>query len=171
MTINIFLFTSLGLLVLLLAASYLVTNIVLLAKKVNISQFIIASCTIAFGTTMPELATSIKSILSTPPHPGIAVGNLIGSNIANILLIIGIAAVIYPVSADSINIKKLINFEARVSFLIILFPAIILGFKLEQNISFYLAILMLFCFVSSRHQKIANLSCKNVLQIFCFLPA
>ena len=140
MTIDIVFLTFSGLLLLLLGANYLVKNIVLLAKKINVSQFIIASCTIAFGTTMPELITSLKSILSTPPHPGIAVGNLIGSNIANILLIIGATAVIYPIRIDS---KKLINLEARISFIIIFFPATILFFRLEQNISLYLSILML----------------------------
>ena len=46
---------------------------------------------------MPELTTSLKSVLSNPPHPGIAVGNLIGSNIANMLLIIGMSAIVYPI--------------------------------------------------------------------------
>ena len=70
MNINIVLFTLSGLIILLLGANYLITNIVYLAKKLNISQLIIATCIIAFGTTLPELATSIKSILSAPPHPG-----------------------------------------------------------------------------------------------------
>ena len=95
-----YLISGIGLIFLLLGSNYLIKNIVLLAKKINVSQFIIASCTIALGTTMPELTTSLKSILSNPPHPGIAVGNLIGSNIANILLIIGIAAIIYPISIN-----------------------------------------------------------------------
>ena len=113
-------------------------------KKTNISQFIIATCTVALGTTIPELTTSLKSILSNPPYPGIAVGNLIGSNIANALLIIGTAAVIHPIA---INLKKTVSLETIISLVIIFFPASIILFNLEQNISFYLSILMLFLFV------------------------
>ena len=97
MTVNIILLTISGLFVLLISANYLIENIVFLAKKINVSKFIIASCTVAFGTTMPELTTSLKSILANPPHPGIAVGNLIGSNIANIVLIMGTTSLLCPV--------------------------------------------------------------------------
>jgi cation:H+ antiporter len=97
MTINLILLTILSLFVLLISANYLIENIVSLAKKINVSKFAIASCTIAFGTTMPELTTSLKSVLTDPPHSGIAVGNLLGSNIANILLIMGVSAMILPV--------------------------------------------------------------------------
>ncbi len=143
MSIDIVLFTLSGLIILLLGANYLIKNIVLLAKKTNISQFIIASSTVALGTTLPELTTSLKSVLSTPPHPGIAVGNLIGSNIANILLIIGTAAIIYPIK---INFEKFINLEIKINFVIILFPASIIFLNLTQNISFYLSILILIFF-------------------------
>ena len=106
MTINLILLAILGLFILLISANYLIENIVSLAKKINISKFVIASCIIAFGTTMPELTTSLKSVLADPPHSGIAVGNLVGSNIANILLIMGVSAMIFPIK---INSNKLIK--------------------------------------------------------------
>lgn len=146
MTINVFVLTLLGLVALLLGANYLVKNIVLLAKKINVSEFLIASCSIAFGTTMPELSASLQAILSNPPHPGIAVGNLIGSNIANILLILGTAAIILPITISS---KKLLTLEASISFIIILFPASIVFFKLQQNTSFYISIFMILFFFYS----------------------
>ena len=110
MTIDLILLTILGLFLLLISANYLIENIVFLAKKINVSKFVIASCTIAFGNTMPELTTSLKSVLANPPHSGIAIGNLVGSNIANILLIIGVSAMIFPVQVSS---DKLINLELR----------------------------------------------------------
>ena len=146
-----YLISGIGLIFLLLGSNYLIKNIVLLAKKINVSQFIIASCTIALGTTMPELTTSLKSILSNPPHPGIAVGNLIGSNIANILLIIGIAAIIYPIS---INIKKIINLEIFISFAIILFPASIIFINLSKDITFCLSILIFVLFIYLIYKRI-----------------
>ena len=144
MMTNLLLLTLLGLLILLLSANYIIENIVFLAKKINVSKFIIASCTIAFGTTLPELTTSLKSVLSNPPHPGIAVGNLIGSNIANMLLIIGMSAIVYPIK---INSNKLINLELKASFVILLFPAIIFFFKLGNNASLFISVLMLFFFI------------------------
>ena len=144
MTFNIILLTISGLFVLLISANYLIENIVFLAKKINVSKFIIASCTVAFGTTMPELTTSLKSILANPPHPGIAVGNLIGSNIANILLIMGVSAIIFPVKISS---DKLINLELQASVIILLFPAAIFFLKLDNDISVFISFLMLLFFI------------------------
>ena len=144
MTINLILLTILGLFILLISANYLIKNIVFLAKKINVSKFAIASCTIAFGTTMPELTTSLKSVLADPPHSGIAVGNLIGSNIANILLIMGVSAIIFPVQISS---NKLINLELRASVVILLFPATIFFFNLNNNISVFISLLMLLFFI------------------------
>ena len=81
-----------GLILLLIGAHYLIGNIIDLAKKLNVSQFIIATCTIAIGTSLPELGATIKSVASD--HSGIAVGNLVGSNIANIFLVIGLSSII-----------------------------------------------------------------------------
>ena len=144
MTVNIILLTISGLFVLLISANYLIENIVFLAKKINVSKFIIASCTVAFGTTMPELTTSLKSVLTTPPHPGIAVGNLIGSNIANILLIMGVSAIIFPVKISS---DKLINLELQASVIILIFPAAIFFLKLDNDISVFISFLMLLFFI------------------------
>ena len=144
MTFNIILLTISGLLILLISANYLIENIVFLAKKINVSKFIIASCTVAFGTTMPELTTSLKSILANPPHPGIAVGNLIGSNIANILLIMGVSAIIFPVKISS---DKLINLELQASVIILIFPAAIFFLKLDNDISVFISFLMLLFFI------------------------
>ena len=144
MTFNIILLTISGLLILLISANYLIENIVSLAKKINVSKFIIASCSIAFGTTMHELTTSLKSVLTTPPHAGIAVGNLIGSNIANILLIMGLSAIIFPVKISS---DKLVNLELQASVVILLFPGTIFFFNLNNNVSVFISWLMLLFFI------------------------
>jgi len=158
MTINLILFTILGLFILLISANYLIENIVSLAKKINVSKFAIASCTIAFGTTMPELTTSLKSVLADPPHSGIAVGNLVGSNIANILLIMGVSAMIFPVQISS---DKLINLELRASVVILLFPATIFFFNLNNNISVFISLLMLLFFIWFFNERM-RLEKKNI---------
>jgi len=72
---------------LLFGAEYLVRGAVALARKLNISPMIIGMTIVAYGTTAPELVVSLEASING--QPGIAVGNVIGSNIANILLILG----------------------------------------------------------------------------------
>ncbi len=65
------------------------------ARKLGVSPLVIGLTLVGFGTSMPELVTSVKAGLSG--SPGIAFGNIVGSNIANILLIAGVSAVLCPV--------------------------------------------------------------------------
>ena len=118
MNLEILFITLVSLIGLLFGAKYLIKNIISLGKKINISNFAIATFTLAFGTTIPELAVSVNAILSIPPHPGIAVGNIFGSNIANILLILGVSSLIFPIK---INYDKSIKIETRIIFKIRIF--------------------------------------------------
>ena len=83
-----------GLALLLLAANYLVDSSVAIAQRAKISNFIIGLTIVGIGTSAPELFVSISSALSNSGD--IAMGNVIGSNIANVFLILGITAIIYP---------------------------------------------------------------------------
>lgn len=84
-----------GFVLLLFGAEYLVRGAVSLAKKLNISPMVIGMTIVAYGTTAPELVVSLEAAFDG--QPGIAIGNVVGSNIANILLILGTAAVICPI--------------------------------------------------------------------------
>ncbi|MEP1318377.1 MAG: sodium:calcium antiporter, partial [Parasphingorhabdus sp.] len=64
------------------------------AEKSGLSKLFIAATIIAFGTSAPELFTSINANLSD--KPGISLGNVLGSNIANILMVLGAAAIVSP---------------------------------------------------------------------------
>ncbi len=66
-----------------------------MARAAGVSEFVIGSTVVAFGTSLPELASSISAMLSG--HPGIVVGNVLGSNLANIGLALGLAAMLYPI--------------------------------------------------------------------------
>lgn len=66
-----------------------------LARAAGISEFVIGATVVAFGTSLPELASSATAMLSG--HPGIVVGNVIGSNLANIGLALGFAGMLYPI--------------------------------------------------------------------------
>jgi cation:H+ antiporter len=83
-----------GLAVLILGAEWLVRGASRLAAKVGISPLIIGLTVVAFGTSSPELAVSIQSALAG--QADIAIGNVAGSNIFNILFILGISAIITP---------------------------------------------------------------------------
>lgn len=77
---------------------FLVKGAVALAKAVNISPLVIGMTIVAFGTSAPELIVSITSALND--NAGIAVGNVIGSNIANIALVLGATVLILPIPID-----------------------------------------------------------------------
>ena len=87
-----------GLALLLFGGEVLIRGAVGLAKRVGISPFIVGLTIIGFGTSAPEVVVSVDAALSG--SPGIAVGNVIGSNIANILLIVGSAALFVPLAVS-----------------------------------------------------------------------
>lgn len=84
-----------GLVLLLLAGELLVRGSVRVALRLGVSPLMIGLTVVGFGTSMPELVTSLQAALAGAP--GIAIGNIVGSNIANILLILGIAALVSPI--------------------------------------------------------------------------
>ena len=84
-----------GLVLLFVGGEALVRGSVGLARRLGISELVIGLTLVGFGTSMPELVTSISAIRADAV--GIAVGNVAGSNIANILLVLGVAALISPI--------------------------------------------------------------------------
>lgn len=87
-----------GLLGLVIGGELLVRGAVSAARSFGISPLVIGLTLVGFGTSTPELVTSIEAALSG--SPGIAVGNVVGSNIGNVLLILGICAFLSPVVVD-----------------------------------------------------------------------
>src|SRR6056297_4139319 len=85
-----------GLLLLLAGGEALVRGSVGVATRLGISPLVIGLTLVGFGTSTPELVASLEAAMLG--SPGIAVGNIVGSNIANILLILGISAVILPLA-------------------------------------------------------------------------
>lgn len=85
-----------GLFLLVAGAELLVRGAVAIARRLGISTLVVGLTVVGFGTSLPELVTSVQAALVGAP--GIAVGNVIGSNIANILLILGITACVAPVA-------------------------------------------------------------------------
>ena len=91
------LFLIAGLALLLVGGDLFVRGSVNVARRFGISPLLIGLTLVGFGTSTPELVTSLQAAFAG--SPGVAVGNVVGSNIANILLILGLAALIQPVMA------------------------------------------------------------------------
>lgn len=97
-----------GLALILLGANYLVDGASAIAKRWGISEFVIGMTIVGIGTSTPEMVVSFLS--AAQGNADIAVGNVIGSNIFNILMILGITALIMPLPLTGNNIKKDIPF-------------------------------------------------------------
>ena len=107
-----------GLGLLLLAANYLVDSSVAIAQRAKISNFIIGLTIVGIGTSSPELFVSISSALDNSGD--IAMGNVLGSNIANIFLILGVTAIIYPFSIERLQRLRDIPIVIAASILVML---------------------------------------------------
>lgn len=89
-----YLFFALGLVALFFGGEYLVRGATAIAKHFRLSPMVIGLTIVGFGTSAPEMLVSVQAALAG--QPAIAIGNVLGSNIANILLILGISALIAP---------------------------------------------------------------------------
>jgi len=87
-----------GLLLLVFGADFLIKGAANLASRIGVSPLVIGLTVVAFGTSSPELAVSVKAALDG--QAGIGLGNVIGSNIFNVLFILGIAAIILPLTVS-----------------------------------------------------------------------
>jgi cation:H+ antiporter len=93
-----------GFIILTIGAEALVRGASAVALRLGIAPLIIGLTIVAFGTSAPELAVSVKSALAG--NPGIALGNVVGSNIVNIGLILAITALIRPITVQSQMVKR-----------------------------------------------------------------
>jgi len=90
---------AIGLVLLLVAGDYLVRGAVSIAARAGVSKLVIGLTIVAFGTSAPEMVVGIDAVLSGSPT--LALGNVVGSNIANVLLVVGLPALIVPMACDA----------------------------------------------------------------------
>lgn len=123
-------FVVVGLAVLVLGSRILVEHSVLLAKALGVSEVLIGLTIIAAGTSMPELATSMVAALRR--EPDIAIGNIVGSNIFNILAILGAASMLSPLHASGISA---LDYGAMIIFTVLLIPLLYTGRHCCPNVA------------------------------------
>ena len=108
-----------GLVILLLGGDFLVRGAVALARKLDVSPLVIGLTVVAFGTSAPELIVSVEAALDGVP--GIAIGNVVGSNIANVLLVLGAPAIVVPIVCQAPSLNRDIVVMICASLLFIAF--------------------------------------------------
>lgn len=125
----IYFFLCLGLLILLLGGKFLVDGASSLAMKFGLSQGFIGLTIVAFGTSAPELLVSINAALDGKSD--IAIGNVIGSNIANISLVLGISAIVFPIKISSsvFKVDYIVLISSTVIFYLLSLNGIISRFE------------------------------------------
>ena len=99
-----FALVAVGIVVLLYGGDLLVRGATSLARKVGIPALIVGLTIVAFGTSAPEMVVSAAAALEGAP--GLAIGNIVGSNIANILLVLGVPALLAPLATQVVGVRS-----------------------------------------------------------------
>ena len=144
----VYLLLLLGVLLLLVGGDFLVKSAASLATKLKVSPFLIGVTVVSFGTSAPELLVSLKA--AAQGSTGIAIGNIIGSNVANLALVLGLTVLIRPIEIDP---KKL-----RLSWFVMLIASLMFyGFSQDQLLDqidgwFFISGLLFFLTLSIRYR-------------------
>jgi cation:H+ antiporter len=102
--IQTYLLSLAGLLLLFIGGKYLVDSSVVIANRLRIPTMIIGLTVVALGTSAPELLVSVQAAIKG--YPEIAMGNVVGSNIANILLVLAVTALIFPIPVPEKSVRQ-----------------------------------------------------------------
>jgi len=127
-----------GLLCLIVGGELLLKGCLNIARRFGMSELLVSIIIIGFGTSVPEMLISVQAALRG--SPGIAIGNVVGSNISNVLLIIGVKAIILPVyGLVSINIKPHIIWWMYATFMLML---VTVFYEINRYVGCFFAISM-----------------------------
>ena len=135
-----------GIVLVILGADWLTKGASALARRFNMSELLIGLTIVAIGTSLPELVISTGSALKG--SPGLALGNIIGSNIFNGMLILGVTALLCPIRFDSRMLTREIPFNLLASIVLILVSgSMLVGGAPGETITRYGGMLLL-CFLA-----------------------
>ena len=151
-----FIILIIGLAMLIGGAESVVRGSVSLGKKLKISLFAIGVVLVAAGTSLPELANCVRAVITN--HPDIAIGDIIGSNIANIILIMGVTTVLCPI----VNITRNQINQAAFNIVIALGLIMMSLFMVQFNPVFGVVTLILLTLIMVYQVKIGSLNFSDV---------
>jgi cation:H+ antiporter len=107
-----------GIALLVVGSGFMVEGAVNIARSAGVSDLVIAVTMVAFGTSLPELAASLSAAFQK--ESDLAIGNIVGSNIANLLLILGLTAFIQPINVNTSEVQ--FEFLIMIAFSVLLIP-------------------------------------------------
>lgn len=139
---------ALGLIVLLLGGKILVDGASSIASKLGMSPGLIGLTVVAIGTSLPELLVSISAALKG--NSDIAVGNVLGSNLSNIGLVLGLSGIFYPILIE----KSLLKFDYLVTLVV---AFIFLGLSIDGNLTMWDGIILFSLFIIFNVYLLRNL--------------
>lgn len=154
-----------GLALIVFGADWLVDGASAIARKAGISEFVIGLTIVGFGTSCPELVVSLTGAIQG--NADISVGNVIGSNIFNTLLILGMTAVIAPIAVTRSNSRRDIPIVVLVTFLFAFFCVSGSEIKRWEGVVFLLIFIayMVYCFKTddgSSSREAAEVKVRNI---------
>lgn len=156
-------YVIIGLLLLVIGGEFLVKSSIGLSFKLNISKMVIGMTVVSFATSAPELLVSLQAALNG--SPAIAINNVIGSNIANIGLVLGITAIIGPIAVSKDFYK--LNWPVMMLFSIVLYYFLRNDTVLTQIEGFILLVgLAVFLFVLLRNARKEKISSEEIEDSF-----
>jgi cation:H+ antiporter len=155
---NIFLVLS-GLAALMLGSKLLVDSAVVIAKSFGVSELIIGLTIVAAGTSMPEVATSVVAALRG--ERDIAVGNVVGSNIFNILCVLGLSSVISPNGIDVSKAALAFDIPVMIAVAVACLPVFFASYTITRLngvafLAFYAAYVAYLIMTSSQHEALGS---------------
>ncbi len=147
-----FILAGLGLLV--LGSKWLVDGAIVIAQIFGISELIIGLTIVSIGTSLPELATVV--VASLRGEKELVVGNLIGSNLFNILLVLGFTSLIAPTSIDVPHAALVFDIPVMIAVALLCFPIFFTGYMIERwegglFIAFYIAYVLYLFLNATQH--------------------
>ena len=151
-----FILLIIGLAMLVGGAEFVVRGSISLGKKLKISLFAIGVVVVAAGTSLPELANCVRAVISN--HPDIALGDIIGSNIANIILIMGATTALCPI----VNITTNQVNQSAINVVIALGLIMMSLFMVQFNPVFGVVTLILLALIMVYQVKIGSLNFSDV---------
>lgn len=155
MILQIFLLV-LGLLLVVYGADFLVDGASAIAKKAGISDFVIGLTIVGFGTSMPELVVSVTGALEG--MSAVSIGNVVGSNICNTLLILGLTAVLTPIAITRENVRRDIPLALAATLLLVLYGMrhTLFGIGTEDGITRVGGVVFLLIFAAYLYSSFKN---------------
>lgn len=160
----------LGLVGLVLGSKWLVSSAVAIAQAFDVSELVIGLTIVAAGTSMPEVATSI--VAAVKGERDIAVGNVVGSNIFNILCVLGLSSLVAPAGITVSDAALRFDLPVMIAVAVACLPIFFAGYRISRLngaafLFFYIAYLVYLIFTATNHEALGTL---RMAMLYFILP-